>query len=212
MAGLVPPQVKPAGKRTFAIWQTGVDEVVSSSFASLHNRSTVFRSRPATEHIACGTSSVAFCMASARNFTKVKPSSNSRTPAAHSAVYSPRLSPATAWTRSTVSRFVCFMSSTPAMPAINMMGWQYLVSLSRSSGPSKQSCFALQPRICSAFSNIFSTAGISKQLCSMPLYWEPCPGNIIATGRGGLLFAGGRGIVERGRSILAHSSSGDGSG
>lgn len=134
IAGLVPPQVKPAGKRTFAIWpqaaaygapwypanicsqlrqpgfwQTGVDEVVSSSFASLppqqkhvssmqhyaafkaaermdthqhivirlfsnymccefvikgrataftcprprHNRSTVFRSRPATEHIAC---------------------------------------------------------------------------------------------------------------------------------------------------------------
>ena len=60
IAGLVPPQVKPAGKRTFAIWpqaaaygapwypanicsqlrqpgfwQTGVDEVVSSSFASL---------------------------------------------------------------------------------------------------------------------------------------------------------------------------------
>lgn len=35
-----------------------------------------------------------------------------------------------------------------------IMGWQYLVSLSRSSGPSKQSCFALQPRICSAFSNL----------------------------------------------------------
>ena len=36
----------------------------------------------------------------------------------------------------------------------NIMGWQYLVSLKRSSGPSKQSCFALQPRICSAFSNL----------------------------------------------------------
>ena len=39
----------------------------------------------------------------------------------------------------------------------NMMGWQYLVSLKRSSGPSKQSCFALQPRICSAFSNLITS-------------------------------------------------------
>mmetsp|Transcript_150798 Transcript_150798/g.366246 ORF Transcript_150798/g.366246 Transcript_150798/m.366246 type:complete len:203 (-) Transcript_150798:388-996(-) len=145
-AALLPAQVKPAGKRTLAIWQTGSLDTFSAALASLHNFSSVGLSRPATEHMHWGTASVAICIASARSFTSFRHSSKSSTPAAQIAVYSPKLRPATACGRSTVSFLVSRMTSTAAMPATNMAGWQYFVSLSCFSGPLRQSSLISQPR------------------------------------------------------------------
>mmetsp|Transcript_65739 Transcript_65739/g.132013 ORF Transcript_65739/g.132013 Transcript_65739/m.132013 type:complete len:267 (-) Transcript_65739:635-1435(-) len=209
-AFLLPAHVKPAGKRTLAIWQTGFLDTVSAALASLHNFSSVGRSRPATEHMHCGTASVAPCMASARSFTSFSASSNSSTPAAQQAVYSPKLRPATACGLSTASFLVSRMTSNAAMPATNIAGWQYFVSLSLFSGPLRQSSLMSQPRTFSAVANISLTAGRLTQSFSMPTYWEPWPGKSRAMGSAGLDFAGGRGIVERGRSILARFSSNDG--
>mmetsp|Transcript_30790 Transcript_30790/g.95749 ORF Transcript_30790/g.95749 Transcript_30790/m.95749 type:complete len:243 (+) Transcript_30790:455-1183(+) len=208
---LLPAQVKPAGNSTLAIWHTGSFDTVSAAFASLQSFSRVGRSRPATEHMHCATASVAPCMASARIFTSLRQSSKSRTPAAQMAVYSPRLRPATAWGLSTVSFFVSRMASTAQRPAMNMAGWQYFVSLSFASGPFRQSSFTSQPRTFSAVASISFTAGRLTTSLSMPTYWEPWPGKSSAAGSAGLDLAGGRGMVDRGRSILARFSSSLGS-
>mmetsp|Transcript_30797 Transcript_30797/g.95775 ORF Transcript_30797/g.95775 Transcript_30797/m.95775 type:complete len:271 (+) Transcript_30797:347-1159(+) len=208
---LFPAQVKPAGKRTLAIWQTGSFAVVSAALASLHNFSSVGRSKPATEHMHWATASVAVCMASARSFTSLSASSNSSTPAAQIAVYSPRLRPATAWGLSTVSFLDSRMTSTAHMPATNIAGWQYFVSLSLASGPLRQSSFKSQPSTFSAVASISFTAGRFTQSLSMPTYCEPWPGKSSAAGSAGLDLAGGLGIVDLGRSILARFSSSLGS-
>mmetsp|Transcript_93634 Transcript_93634/g.292867 ORF Transcript_93634/g.292867 Transcript_93634/m.292867 type:complete len:268 (+) Transcript_93634:459-1262(+) len=208
---LFPAQVKPAGKRTLAIWQTGSLAVVSAALASLHSFSRVGRSRPATEHMHWATASVAPCMASARSFTSLRASSKSRTPAAQMAVYSPKLRPATAWGRSTVSFLDSRMTSMAAMPATNIAGWQYFVSLSWFSGPFRQSSFKSQPSTFSAVASISFTAGMFTQSLSMPTYWEPWPGKSSATGSAGFDLAGGRGIVDLGKSIFARFSSSLGS-
>mmetsp|Transcript_36371 Transcript_36371/g.82732 ORF Transcript_36371/g.82732 Transcript_36371/m.82732 type:complete len:252 (-) Transcript_36371:95-850(-) len=207
---LLPAHVKPAGKSTLAIWQTGSLTDVSAALASLQSFSSVGRSRPATEHMHWAAASVAPCMASARSFTSFRASSNSSTPAAQQAVYSPRLRPATACGRSTASFLVSRMTSTAAMPATNIAGWQYFVSLSLFSGPLRQSSLTSQPRTFSAVASISLTAGRFTQSLSMPTYCEPWPGKSSATGSAGFDFAGGRGIVERGRSILARFSSREG--
>mmetsp|Transcript_6897 Transcript_6897/g.18547 ORF Transcript_6897/g.18547 Transcript_6897/m.18547 type:complete len:242 (-) Transcript_6897:670-1395(-) len=176
-ATFVPPHVKPAMKRKLATWQVALGD--GSSFAACSQSwSTIARSRPATEHIACGSISVAICIASARIFTSLRPSSKSNTPAATMAVYSPRDSPATACGRATTSGLVSRSRSMAARPAMNISGWQYLVSASFSSGPSKATANGSQPRMLLAFSSMTLTAGLSATLFSMPTYWEPCPGNM----------------------------------
>mmetsp|Transcript_605 Transcript_605/g.1671 ORF Transcript_605/g.1671 Transcript_605/m.1671 type:complete len:227 (+) Transcript_605:457-1137(+) len=171
-AALLPAQVKPAGKRTLAIWQT-VSSDFSAALASLQSFSSVGRSRPATEHMLWGTASVASCIASARIFTSLRQSSNSSTPAAQIAVYSPRLRPATACGRSTTSFLDSRMTSIAARPATNIAGWQCLVSLSLSSGPFKHSSLTSQPSTFSAVARRSLTAALFTQSFSMPTYWEP---------------------------------------
>mmetsp|Transcript_17898 Transcript_17898/g.56772 ORF Transcript_17898/g.56772 Transcript_17898/m.56772 type:complete len:225 (+) Transcript_17898:332-1006(+) len=170
MVVLLPPQVKPEGNRTFAIWHTGSLTSFSAAFASLQSFSSVGLSRPATEHMHCAAASVASCIASARSLTSFKQSSKSRTPATQMAVYSPKLRPATACGLSTTSFLVSRSCSTAAKPAMNIAGWQYLVSLSLSSGPFKQSSFTSHPRIFSAFSSISFTAGNPMTSFIMPTF------------------------------------------
>mmetsp|Transcript_99380 Transcript_99380/g.281465 ORF Transcript_99380/g.281465 Transcript_99380/m.281465 type:complete len:307 (-) Transcript_99380:143-1063(-) len=190
MQALFPAHVKPAGKSTFAIWQTGSLETVSAALASLQSFSSVGLSRPATEHMHCGTASDAPCMASARSFTSFSASSKSMTPAAQMAVYSPKLRPAIACGRSTTSFLDSRMTSTAAIPAMNMAGWQYLVSMSRASGPLRHRSLMLmsQPRILSALSSMSRTAGRPTASLSMPTYCEPWPGKRMATGSFCLAF------------------------
>mmetsp|Transcript_40865 Transcript_40865/g.117403 ORF Transcript_40865/g.117403 Transcript_40865/m.117403 type:complete len:267 (-) Transcript_40865:683-1483(-) len=204
---LLPAQVKPAGNKTLAIWHVASGTPVSALRASPQRRSSVARSRPATEHMHCGTMLVAPCMASARIFTSLRHSSKSRTPAAQIAVYSPRLRPATACKRSTASRFDSRRTSTAASPARNIAGWQYLVSDNFSSGPCKHNSRTSNPRIFCALSSIVRTAGKCIQSFSMPTYWEPCPGNNSATGNGGLDLAGGGGTCDLGMSAFSRTSS-----
>mmetsp|Transcript_124214 Transcript_124214/g.351675 ORF Transcript_124214/g.351675 Transcript_124214/m.351675 type:complete len:349 (+) Transcript_124214:346-1392(+) len=209
MAPLVPPQVKPEGKRKFATRHSAFSTPLSSSdfFASAQSLSILFRSRPATEHMAWGTISVAFCMASARICTSRRPSSALRTPAATMATYSPRERPATAWGRSYTSGFESFSTSMAARSARNMMGWQYLVSAILSSGPLRHSSFGSQPRISVARARISLTTGRSQASLSIPTYCEPCPGKSSAAGTGGFFFSAIL-TVDLGRSdgIKASSS------
>mmetsp|Transcript_55842 Transcript_55842/g.169977 ORF Transcript_55842/g.169977 Transcript_55842/m.169977 type:complete len:224 (-) Transcript_55842:775-1446(-) len=168
ISAFVPAHETPLGKRELAIWHTASGP--PAALASAHRRSMVFRSRPATEHMACGFRSDAASMASARSLTSFNASSNSRTPAAHSAVYSPRLRPATACGRSTASRLDSLRTSIPASPATNMHGWQYFVWVSLSSGPLAHRSLMLHPKILSAFSSISATAGILIASFSMPTF------------------------------------------
>mmetsp|Transcript_56456 Transcript_56456/g.165745 ORF Transcript_56456/g.165745 Transcript_56456/m.165745 type:complete len:252 (+) Transcript_56456:338-1093(+) len=206
MADLSPAQVKPSGNRTFAIWHTA-SGLASASFASLQRLSSLARSRPATLVMACGTSSVAACIAIARTLTRSRASSKSSTPAKHRAVYSPRLRPAVAWTLMTSSFLVCLISSAPARPATNMAGWQYLVSLSLSSGPLSTRSLRSQPRTFSALVSISATAGMFRHSFIMPTYCEPWPGKRIATGRAGFPLAGGQDTCDLGRSAFSSVSS-----
>mmetsp|Transcript_7238 Transcript_7238/g.13404 ORF Transcript_7238/g.13404 Transcript_7238/m.13404 type:complete len:227 (+) Transcript_7238:631-1311(+) len=213
IVSFVPATENPAGNRKLAIWQIGDFVDLSAAMASLQHFSSVGRSRPATEHMLCGVRSVAFCMASPRNLTSFRQSAKSRMPAAQMAVYSPRLKPATAWTRSTSSPLpVAFMTSSAAMPAMNMQGWQNFVSASCASGPLSMSSLGSQPRIPLASSSIALTAGRLTQSFIMPTYCEPCPGNTSATGSGGFDFGGNFSTVAAGMSILAAASAAVGIG
>mmetsp|Transcript_97661 Transcript_97661/g.285076 ORF Transcript_97661/g.285076 Transcript_97661/m.285076 type:complete len:330 (-) Transcript_97661:539-1528(-) len=197
-AGFEPAHVKPEGKRKFATLHSALGDG-SDSLACSQSLSTLARSRPATEHMAWGTRSVAACMASPRICTSRRPSSKLSTPAAQTAVYSPRERPATACGRSYTSAFVSFSFSLAARPAMNMMGWQYLVSLSFSSGPFSASSSGSQPRISLAFTSIALTIGSSMTSLSIPTYCEPWPGKSSAAGKGGFFFSAFA-TLETGRS------------
>mmetsp|Transcript_93556 Transcript_93556/g.288581 ORF Transcript_93556/g.288581 Transcript_93556/m.288581 type:complete len:214 (+) Transcript_93556:122-763(+) len=136
MAFSVPPTEKPPGKRQLAIWHTAP---APSFWAAWTQRGwSLSFSRPATESISCLPAAAASCIASPRSFTSFRPSSKVMTPAAQSAVYSPRESPAMTEARVTASGFSSLSFSRPARPPMNMAGWQYLVSSSLSSGPFRQ--------------------------------------------------------------------------
>mmetsp|Transcript_101579 Transcript_101579/g.291579 ORF Transcript_101579/g.291579 Transcript_101579/m.291579 type:complete len:309 (-) Transcript_101579:742-1668(-) len=186
----VPAHVKPEGKRTLATF-TVAPGAGSAAAARSQSSSRVCRGRPAIEHMACGTSSEARCMASARSFTRRRPSSKVKTPAATSAVYSPSDSPATAWQLSTASSLASLKRSMAAKPAMSIKGWQCLVSAITSSGPLSISCFGSQPKIDSAFLSMSLTKALSMTSLSMPTYCEPWPGKSSATGTVTFTFARG---------------------
>mmetsp|Transcript_85901 Transcript_85901/g.152159 ORF Transcript_85901/g.152159 Transcript_85901/m.152159 type:complete len:270 (+) Transcript_85901:298-1107(+) len=182
-AASVPAQAKPFGKSEFATRQTEPDPAVFS--ASLQQASNTDWSRPATESMACLPTWAASCMASPRSFTRRRPSSKLKTPAAHRAVYSPKERPATHCGRSAASARSLRSLEMPARPPTNMAGWQYFVSASFSSGPLRQSSNRSYPRIGFAFASMSLTSGISFTPSSILTYWEPWPGNKSASGKGG---------------------------
>mmetsp|Transcript_62767 Transcript_62767/g.132568 ORF Transcript_62767/g.132568 Transcript_62767/m.132568 type:complete len:236 (-) Transcript_62767:536-1243(-) len=137
IAFFVPPTAKPLGKSSFAIWQT--PSLPSSARNFSHRGTSLAFSSPATESINCSPTEAASCIASPRSFTRVSPSSKLNTPAAQRAVYSPKLKPAMTAHLSTAAALSMRSFSTAAKPPTNMAGWQYLVSESLSSGPSRQS-------------------------------------------------------------------------
>mmetsp|Transcript_52540 Transcript_52540/g.122213 ORF Transcript_52540/g.122213 Transcript_52540/m.122213 type:complete len:222 (+) Transcript_52540:263-928(+) len=122
-ATLVPATVKPLGKSTFEIWQISLPSGCIRN-TSWQRPCNLAGSSPATESMACGRWFVASSMASARSFTKANPSAKVRTPAAQSAVYSPKERPAMAYGLRTASGFCTRNFSSPARPATNMAGWQ----------------------------------------------------------------------------------------
>mmetsp|Transcript_95391 Transcript_95391/g.246552 ORF Transcript_95391/g.246552 Transcript_95391/m.246552 type:complete len:226 (+) Transcript_95391:629-1306(+) len=115
-------------------------------------------------------------MAELRTLTSSIPSSNVKTPAAHSAVYSPSDSPATAPGRSAASCRTSRSLWRPAMPARNMHGWQTLVSCSLSSGPLRHASKGSKPSTRVAVATILMTSGSSFRSSSIFTYCEPCPG------------------------------------
>mmetsp|Transcript_7578 Transcript_7578/g.17367 ORF Transcript_7578/g.17367 Transcript_7578/m.17367 type:complete len:226 (+) Transcript_7578:146-823(+) len=152
MAFSVPAHEKPLGKSSLAIWQMA--PLPSFLAASLHRASSLLFSTPATDSIACLPTAAASCMASPRSLTSFSPSSKVKTPAAQRAVYSPRERPAQTWNLSTTSGLSPRSFSTPARPAMNITGWQYLVSSSFASGPFLQSSITSKPRMLFALASI----------------------------------------------------------
>mmetsp|Transcript_119899 Transcript_119899/g.350509 ORF Transcript_119899/g.350509 Transcript_119899/m.350509 type:complete len:213 (+) Transcript_119899:484-1122(+) len=156
MAGVVPEQEKPLGKRTLAIWQTSPPLAWSAQ-----SFSRAGWSRPATESMDCGLLFAASAMASPRTLTSFMPSSKVNTPAVQSAVYSPSERPATQPGLSTASGRDCLSFTKPAMPARNMAGWHTLVSSNTSSGPSMQMASRSLPRMDLAVERYSFTSGLS---------------------------------------------------
>mmetsp|Transcript_96410 Transcript_96410/g.300982 ORF Transcript_96410/g.300982 Transcript_96410/m.300982 type:complete len:201 (-) Transcript_96410:860-1462(-) len=141
----VPAHEKPLGKSSLAIWHTALPP--SFLAASTQSCASLGLSRPATDSMACLLDFAASCMASPRSFTRASPSSKEKTPATQSAVYSPSDSPATACGRVARSSRSSRSFSRPAMPAMNMAGWQFCVSSRAASGPSKHIFKMSLPRI-----------------------------------------------------------------
>mmetsp|Transcript_10640 Transcript_10640/g.30299 ORF Transcript_10640/g.30299 Transcript_10640/m.30299 type:complete len:200 (+) Transcript_10640:476-1075(+) len=141
----VPAQEKPSGKSSLAIWQTALGP---SFFAACLQRSVSFAlGMPATDSISCLPSCAASCIDSPRSLTNLRPSSKEKTPAAQSAVYSPKDRPAQTLNRVAASLLSARNFSRPASPATNITGWQYRVSSSFASGPLRQSSMTSKPRI-----------------------------------------------------------------
>mmetsp|Transcript_111068 Transcript_111068/g.269915 ORF Transcript_111068/g.269915 Transcript_111068/m.269915 type:complete len:287 (-) Transcript_111068:566-1426(-) len=203
MAASVPATEKPLGKSSLAIWQTALPP--SFLAASAQSSCSFGLSRPATESISCLLRPAACCMASPRSFTSFRPSSNEKTPAAQSAVYSPRDSPAMTCARVTASSFSPRSFSMPASPATNIAGWQLEVSSNLDSGPSRQSLSRLKPRMASAFVSMLFTAGLSLRPLIIFTYCEPWPGKRRPMGKG---FTAGPAVIA---AAMASSPSSSGS-
>mmetsp|Transcript_33233 Transcript_33233/g.77503 ORF Transcript_33233/g.77503 Transcript_33233/m.77503 type:complete len:233 (-) Transcript_33233:1403-2101(-) len=133
-AGLVPAQAKPFLNKTFAIWQTSTSPG-AACFARSQSSATTSSVRPAMDTMACGVEAAASAIAAPLIMTSFRASSNSRTPAAQRAQYSPSERPATACGLSAASGRVSRKTSRAAMPAKNKAGWHTLVSSSFSLGP-----------------------------------------------------------------------------
>mmetsp|Transcript_62296 Transcript_62296/g.122564 ORF Transcript_62296/g.122564 Transcript_62296/m.122564 type:complete len:216 (-) Transcript_62296:173-820(-) len=118
----VPPQEKPFGNSSFAIWHTALGPSDLAAWAQ-RSRSLSF-SMPATDSMSCSLSSAAACMNSPRIFTSRRPSSKEKTPAAQRAVYSPSDRPAHILKRVACSGFSLRNFSRPAKPATYIAGWQ----------------------------------------------------------------------------------------
>mmetsp|Transcript_127326 Transcript_127326/g.354469 ORF Transcript_127326/g.354469 Transcript_127326/m.354469 type:complete len:205 (+) Transcript_127326:458-1072(+) len=171
MAGVVPEQEKPLGKRMLAIWQTSPPVA-----CSIQSFSRACCSRPATETMDWGLLFAACAMASPRTLTSFMPSSKVKTPAVQRAVYSPKERPATHPGRSTASGRSFLSFSRPAMPARNMAGWQKLVSSSTSSGPLRQRSSKSLPVTDRAMAMYSLTFSSSFRPWSIFTYCEPWPG------------------------------------
>src|SRR5262249_45822106 len=101
-------------------------------------------------------------------------SAKDKTPAATSAEYSPSECPATKL------GVTPFSASTrcAAIETVKIAGCVNSVSLSCSSGPSKQSFESEKPRASSASSKVcFAMENFSDKSRPMPTACEPCPGN-----------------------------------
>mmetsp|Transcript_23249 Transcript_23249/g.63332 ORF Transcript_23249/g.63332 Transcript_23249/m.63332 type:complete len:269 (-) Transcript_23249:390-1196(-) len=203
MAFSVPPTEKPPGKRQFAMEQTA--PAPSFLAASTQRGASLSFSSPATESISCLPSCAASCIASPRSFTSFRPSSNEKTPATQSAVYSPSERPATTLARVTASSRSARSFSTPAMPATNIAGWQFWVSSRAVSGPSRQSFRMSLPRIDSALAKYSFTFGMSLTFVIIFTYCEPWPGKSKPIGKG---FCAG---AADSAAVMASSPSSSGS-
>mmetsp|Transcript_45853 Transcript_45853/g.129740 ORF Transcript_45853/g.129740 Transcript_45853/m.129740 type:complete len:287 (-) Transcript_45853:300-1160(-) len=197
----VPAHENPLGKSSFVSWQTA--SFPSNFWASAQRSMTFTLSRPATDRESCLVLLAATCIASPRIFTSFSPSSNVKTPAAQSAVYSPDDRPAMHWHRVTASSRSMRSLCKAAMPAMNMMGWQCCVSSSLDSGPCRQSSSTSKPRMAFAVSSISLTTGRSFTVDIIFTYCEPCPGNSSPIGKG---FWEGAAAIARLRSSSSSPS------
>ncbi len=116
-------------------------------------------------------------MACARKRTSGSASSKRMASAATSALYSPRLWPAS---QDGSAPLRSLHARQQATPATSMTGWVFVVWLSASAGPSRTIVHKSTPRIAFASRNVFSTMGVPAKPAIMPTDCEPCPGKTMA--------------------------------
>ena len=144
----------------------------------MHTSATSASSAPSTAAIAPTPVGAASCISCPRRRTRCAPSFSESAPAATSAVYSPRLCPASS---AGAGPPCCCHARHTAMPAASSAGWVYSVRLSISSGPPCDSAHRSTPAPSEASSNVSRTIGCSSDSsASMPTDCEPWPGNTKA--------------------------------
>ncbi len=152
-------------------------EQTPSSEASSQTDFTVSGSQPSSAAIAPSPAGTASCIKSPRRRTTRIASSNSSDPAETSALYSPSEWPATKSAFAPRST----RALNAAIEVASIAGCVFAVSLSSSSGPSKQSDESRPPSASSALSKIAREAGIAPaSALPMPTVCVPCPGNMNA--------------------------------
>ncbi len=153
-----------------------------SCAASAATAATVSRSRPISTAIAPTPTGTAACIACPRARSSRAVSASVSTPAAQSALYSPRLCPATkAAEPARLSPPSCSSTRSTAIDTAMIAGWAFSVSVSSVSEPSNIS----RDRCCdsaeSTSSNTARAAGLAAlSALPMPADWLPWPGKTNA--------------------------------
>src|SRR5689334_5259519 len=164
---ICPPPFKFAGETT------------SPSAVSAHTFSTASGSRPNMTAIAPCPAGTACCIRRPRSRTTLTASRNASAPAATSALYSPRLWPAT---QDGSMEYSFCNTRRMAMEAVRIAGWVFSVSFSSSSGPSKQRRESLTFSASSASANVSRAAAKrSQKSFPIPAYCDPWPGKTKAS-------------------------------
>ena len=123
--------------------------------------------------IAPSPTGTASCMYRPRRFTVRSASAKDSVPAATCAEYSPRLWPAA--NAGAIPRETTSLATAVLMARI--AGCVFSVSISRSSGPSKQSVLRGSPSASSASAKVSRQTGNAPASARpMPTFWAPCPG------------------------------------
>src|SRR5450631_495861 len=151
--------------------------------ASAHTAAKASSASPRIAAIPPVPSGTASCIAWARKRTNVSASSKRIEFAATSALYSPRLWPAS---HDGIDPERSCHARQQATPATSITGCVLMVWLSASAGPSRTIVQRSTPRIAFASRNVFSTRGMSEKPCIMPTDWEPWPGKTIASDMGSI--------------------------
>src|SRR6266851_272905 len=146
--------------------------------ASAHTCASASPSRPRIAAMPPVPSGTASCIAWARKRTSGSASSKRNACAAMSALYSPRLWPAS---QPGIGPPLSRHARQHATPATSMTGCVFTVWFNASAGPSVTIVHRSTPRIALASRNVRSTMGRSEKPAIMPTDWEPCPGNTIAS-------------------------------
>ena len=152
-------------------------------------------SAPSSAHIAPTPTGTAACIACPRSLSSRAVSASENAPAAASAVYSPRLCPATQSPLSTSETPNSFSSTRRVAMALAMIaGWAFSVSVSWSSGPSRMIAQSFCPSASSTSSNTSRAAALAAaSSLPMPTFWLPWPGKMKAR----IEFSFGRAVKSR---------------
>ncbi len=176
IAALWPEMTTWPGSLSFATVQT------SPCAAAAASASAFSMSAPSRAAMAPMPTGTAACIERPRSLSSLAVVAMSKAPTALSAVYSPRLWPATASALSRIETLPSRSSTRSTASALAMIaGWAFSVSVSSASGPS----LIMRNRFCPSASSTSpkisrATGEAAASAAPMPTAWLPCPGKMNA--------------------------------